>query len=267
MISPQVSIGLLTFHFYGAIIALSIFLGWLLARKRAGLYKIPQRLFDDPILTVPLLLAIFGARIYHVVDYWSYYKNNLDQIFVVWNGGLGIFGALIGIFLGFWIIAKVRKVNFISILDLIAPSLLLGQAFGRIANFVNQEGFGPPTNLPWGVYINHENRPSEYLNFSHFHPTFFYEAIIDFLFFIVLLYLFKPSTVNRQLSTVRQGQAFALYLIFYSIGRFIAEFWRIDTATIGTIKVAHLLSAFTFIFGLLLFLVIIKRQSHRLDNN
>ncbi|OGD84653.1 prolipoprotein diacylglyceryl transferase [Candidatus Curtissbacteria bacterium RBG_13_40_7] len=253
MIPPQISIGPLTFHFYGAIISLSIFLGWLLAQKRAGLYKIPKRLFEDPILIIPLILAIIGARIYHVVDYWDYYKNNLDQVFVIWNGGLGIFGALIGAFLGFWIIAKFKKIDIWKILDLVAPSLLLGQAVGRIANYINQEGFGPPTNKPWGIFISPEHRPVEFLNFSQFHPTFFYEAIIDSIFLIILLFLSKKLKIK--------GQTFTLYLIFYSIGRFIVEFWRIDTATIGTIKVAQILSVIIFIIGLLVFTKLKARKN------
>jgi phosphatidylglycerol:prolipoprotein diacylglycerol transferase len=245
MIPPQISIGPLTFHFYGTIIALSIFFGWLLAKKRARLYKIPRKLLDDPILILPLLLAIIGARIYHIADFWGYYSNNPNQIFAIWKGGLGIFGALAGALLGFWIIAKVKKIDIWRILDLVAPSLLLGQAFGRIANFINQEGFGSPTKLPWAVYINPEHRPSEYLNLSHFHPTFFYEAIIDLIFLVILLFISKKLKMK--------GQVFALYLVFYSIGRFIIEFWRIDTWTIGVIKVTQILTIVTLLIGIILF--------------
>ncbi len=246
MLTRSIDIGPLTIHLYGLIIAISIYLGWLLAKKRAYLYKIPQALFDDPVLIIPLVLAIIGARLYHVVDYWDYYSVNFSQILAVWNGGLGIFGALIGAFLGFWIISKIRKINLLSILDLAAPSILLGQAIGRFGNFVNQEAFGPPTNLPWGVFISPENRPAQFLSSSYFHPTFFYEAAIDALFFAILLYLARRFNIR--------GQMFALYLIFYSTGRFIAEFWRIDTWIISQVRVAHVLSIIIFIFGTWLFL-------------
>ena len=240
-----IDIGPFTVHFYGLIIALAIIAGWFLAKKRAHLYKIPQTIFDDPILLVPLVLSIAGARIYHVIDYWSLYSKNLISILYIGNGGLGIRGALLGFLIGIIIVIKVRDLNLLSCLDLVSPSLLLGQAIGRIGNFVNQEAFGPPTNLPWGVYIDFDHRPVQYVGFTHFHPTFFYEAIVDFVFFVILLYFSSKLKIR--------GQVFALYLIFYSAGRFVVEFWRIDTATIGTIKVAQVLAIGTFLSGVALF--------------
>jgi phosphatidylglycerol---prolipoprotein diacylglyceryl transferase len=283
MFPKSINIGPLTVHLYGIIIALAIYLGWLLAKKRAHIYKIPQKIFDDPILLVPLALAIFGARLYHVLDLWDYYLAHPGLIFAIWNGGLGIWGALIGVLLGFWIISKIRKIDLLSILDLSAPSLLLGQAIGRIGNYINQEAFGPPTRAPWGVFISPENRPGEFINSTHFHPTFFYEAIIDAVFFIVLIFVERrihysssdrvrrgsrevtlktTNNLKGKFSTgsnnnkrrLAPGQLFALYLILYSLGRFAVEFWRIDTATIGTIKLAHLLSVLTFAAGILLLL-------------
>jgi len=245
MIAKSISIGPLTFHLYGIIIAIGILAGWYVAQKRAHLYKIPKSLLEDPILLLPLVLSIVGARIYHVWDYWSFYRNNLWDIINITNGGLGIWGGLIGIFVGFYIVAKVKKVNLISILDLAAPSLLLGQSIGRIGNYINKEGFGPPTQAPWGVYIPPEDRPLNYINFSHFHPTFFYEAIIDLIFFFLLIFLAKKFN--------KPAQAFALYLILYSIGRFAVEFYRIDTATVDTIKVAQVLSVIAFFTGIVIF--------------
>lgn len=243
MISASFNIGSVTIHVYGIIIAAAIYVGWLLAKKRSVFYEIPLRLFDDPILLIPLILSIAGARIYHVIDYWSYYSNNFTQIIAVNRGGLGIFGGLFGVIFGLFIIAKIRKISFLAIADLASPSLLLGQAIGRIGNFINQEGFGPPTNLPWGVYIEPQNRPLEFFNSAHFHPTFFYEASINFITFLILI------NVSKKL---KAGQTFGLYLIFYAIGRFITEFWRIDTATFGTLKLAHVLSAAAFLGGVLL---------------
>ena len=245
MIPKQISIGPLTVHLYGLIIALSIFLGWFLAKRRAHLYKIPRTIFDDPILLIPLVLAIIGARIYHVLDFWDYYSNNLNQILAITNGGLGIWGALIGVFLGFYLVAKVKKLDFLKILDLAAPSLLVGQALGRIGNFINQEGFGPPTEKPWGVFIEVDRRPPQYLTETYFHPTFFYEAALDAIFLIILLYFAKRLKFK--------GQVFALYLMFYSSARFIAEFWRIDTWIIGSIKAAYMLSAIAFLIGIWIF--------------
>lgn len=245
MLPRSINIGPFTFHFYGLIIAAAIFLGWYLAKKRANLYGIPQKIFDEPIILTPLFLGIIGARLYHVIDYWSLYASNLLSIIYLWQGGLGILGGLAGAILGFAIVAKVKKVDLMSGLDLAAPSMLLGQAVGRVANFVNQEGFGPPTENPWGVFIAPENRPINFSQQSHFHPTFFYEAIIDAIFLVVL---FRLSSRFK-----KPGQVFALYLILYSVGRFTIEFWRIDTAMIWSIKVAHVLSVIIFVVGIWLF--------------
>lgn len=241
MIPKGFFIGPFFFHFYGLIIASSIALGWIIARSRSHLYRIPKKLFDDPILLIPLILGLLGARAYHVVDYWKIYSQNPSAIVAIQNGGLGILGGLIGIFVGFWLVAKIRNISFLSLLDLISPSVILGQAIGRIGNYINQEGFGPPTNLPWGVYIDPSQRPLQYESATRFHPTFFYEALIDFFVFLLLVNLSKKIT--------KSGQIFALYLILYSIIRFIVEFWRIDTARIGEIKVAQLLSIIIFIYG------------------
>ena len=261
MILPKVvEAGPLTFHTYGIVIAFAIFAGWYLAKKRAKIFKISQNIFDDPILLIPLALSIIGARIYHVLDLWSYYGRNLTKIVEIQNGGLGIWGGILGMILGFLIVAKVKKLDLLKSLDLAAPSVILGQAIGRFGNFINQEGFGPPTNRPWGVFIDSQNRPTQYLLYTHFHPTFFYEALLNLIFFILLLYLSRKLKIK--------GQIFALYLIFYSIARFITEFWRIDTATVGQLKVAHLISICVFIIGIwLFFLMRSARSTTRLTNN
>lgn len=240
-----VNFGPFTIHLYGLVIAIAIYIGWLLAKKRAYLYKIPEKIFDDPVLIIPLFFGIVGARLYHVIDYWSTYSQDLISILFINRGGLGIWGGLAGSLIGFLIVARIKKLDVFSLLDLTAPSLLLGQAIGRFANYINQEGFGPPTNLRWAVYIEPLNRPLQFSNSTHFHPTFFYEAFIDLVFFFLILFFAKRLKIK--------GQIFALYLIFYSLGRFIVEFWRIDTATIGQLKVAHLISIGAFILGFWLF--------------
>lgn len=242
MLSRIIEVGPLTIHIYGLVIAFAIYVAYWLSKKKAHLHQIPQKLFDDPILLIPLIISLIGARLYHVLDYWDIYKNNLWSVLNISAGGLGIFGVLGGFLLGLFIISKVKKLNFTSLLDLVSPSMLLAQAIGRFGNWVNQEAFGPPTNLPWGIYIQPENRPPQFSQSTHFHPTFFYEAVIDAVFFIVLLKLSKRFN--------KPGQVFALYLILYSIGRFTAEFFRIDTAQIESVKVAHVLTVVIFLLGL-----------------
>jgi phosphatidylglycerol:prolipoprotein diacylglycerol transferase len=244
MIPPAILIGPFTLHTYGLIFAAAILAGWILARKRAHLYKIPKQLFDEPIFLVPLILGIAGARIYHVLDYWHEYSSDFTSIFNLSGGGLGIWGGLIGAFFGLFIVARVKKLKYLFFLDLLAPSFLLGQSLGRFGNYVNQEAFGPPTNLPWGVYIKPGNRPAEFLEFERFHPTFFYEAAIDFILFLILVWF-----SSRQ---KKPGQTFALYLVFYAIGRFAVEFFRIDTWKVGNLKIAYIFSIVTIFVGLVL---------------
>ncbi len=264
MIPGAFSLGPFTIHLYGLIIAVAILLGWWIVKKRSyqlgpqsegrgphgTVYKLNPALFDDPLLFLPLILGIIGGRLYHVIDKWGFYSQNPGLILAISNGGLGIFGALVGVFIGFWLFANAKKINFLSLLDLIAPSLILGQAIGRIGNFINQEGFGPPTNLPWGVYIDPAHRPIQYLFSTHFHPTFFYEAILEVLAFIILI------SFSKKLKT--PGQTLGLYLILYAVARGLAELFRIDTAKVGDIKVAYLLLVPVFAAGLWL---IYKKRS------
>lgn len=244
MISPTFNIGPLTVHYYGLIIATGVFIGWALAKKRAPKYQIPEKIFDDPILLIVLILALIGARIYHVLDFWNYYSQNPILIFYISNGGIGIWGALLGGLLGMYFVTRIKKLPTLRVLDLTVPSLVLGQSIGRIGNYINQEGFGPPTSLPWSVYISPDKRPLQYVQYSFFHPTFFYEAILDLAIFVVLIYFARKSKTS--------GHVFALYLILYSVSRFFIEFYRIDTWTAGTIKIAQVLSALTLILGIYL---------------
>jgi len=253
MIPRSIEIGPFSIHFYGLIIVFAIFAGWYLAKNRARIYEIPQKIFDDPILLIPLVLSIAGARLYHVLDLWSYYGRNLADIIKIQNGGLGIWGGILGMILGFLIVVKLKKLDLSNSLDLAAPSVILGQAIGRFGNYINQEGFGPPTNLPWGVPIDPENRPAQYLLYPRFHPTFFYEAILNLIFFILLLYLAGKVKIK--------GQIFALYLIFYSVARTISEFWRIDTWVVDDIKIAYIFSLAAFICGAGLFFLRSKSRA------
>lgn len=276
MFPNSFSLGPLTFHIYGLIIAAAILIGWWLAKKRVHFYKIDPNLLDSPLILLPLILGIIGGRLYHVADFWSYYRNNPAQIFNISGGGLGIFGAIIGIFAGFWLFARIKKTKLLPLLDLLSPSLILGQAIGRIGNYINQEGFGKPTDLPWGVFIKPENRPIEYLESNFFHPTFFYEGALNLIAFLILIFLSSLSSsplnshsresgnqlrvklqgsrfsIWSRMTLQKPGQIFVLYLISYSAIRFTVEFWRIDTARIGQLQIAHVISLVVFCVGIYL---------------
>ena len=215
------SIGFLTVYAYGLVISLSIGISYLFARYCARDFGLKKVTIDDlALILIPT--GIIGARIYHVLDHWQYYRTNSAQVFALWQGGLGVWGALIFGFLACFIYLKVKKLPVFQSLDLLAISVILGQALGRFGNFLNHEAFGPPTDFLTRIYIPKDLRPPGFSNFKFFHPTFFYEAFWDFLVFILLLF------VARRFKK-RAGLVFSTYLIFYGAGRFFFEFLRVDT--------------------------------------
>ena len=236
---PGFYIGPLFFHYYGLILGAAILAAFLTAKFFASRENLPQEIVDTAavILIVPVVL---GSRIYHVLHFWGYYSVNLVQIFYIWQGGIGIIGGILAGGLTLYIFSGIRKLDFLKLADLASLVLVLGQSIGRIGNFINIEGFGPPTNLPWGVFVPQLKRPERFLNFSHFHPTFFYESLGDFLIFLILVFL--PAK--------KPGTKFAAYLILYSTLRAGLEFLRIDTWQFGIVKVAQLIAVFGFLAGI-----------------
>lgn len=237
-------VGPFVIHLYGLIIAVSIMIGYFLARRRALIHSVPKRFFESPWLILPLIFGVLGGRIYHVLDKWQYYQSNPGAIVDISRGGLGIWGSLAGIALGLWILSKRGKIKFTNLLDLVCPSLILGQGLGRFGNYINQEGFGPPTNLPWAVPIDLRNRPEQYMAFERFHPTFFYEMALDLLVFVILLLFARRRG--------KSGQVFGLYLVLYGLSRLITEFYRIDTAVLMGVKVALIFSLAAIVGGMVI---------------
>lgn len=188
--------------------------------------------------------GIIGARLYYVVFSWDTYKDNLLDIFKIWEGGLAIYGGIIGGILGAFIVSKVVKLNFLNLLDLIGMSLLIGQGIGRWGNFTNQEAFGTNTDLPWGMWsekvcsyiLRHQDELPGVDAYSPVHPTFLYESIWCLLGFGVLYIIMKKC---RKFS----GQLFLCYGIWYGTGRFFIESLRTDSLYITeNLRVSQLLS-------------------------
>lgn len=205
-------------HIYGVLVAIAVGAGYLLVLKRAKRFNIEESLIDSLFLPV-VLSGVIGARLYHVLDKWSYYSQNLLNIFKVWEGGLGIFGGILGGLGGliFYIKLKKMKINLLVLLDLLAPSIALGQAIGRWGNYFNSEVLGP-----------------------HGEPIFMYESLLMLLGFLVLIKLKK--------------NIYAIYLIWYGVVRFVLEFWRSGTAMLGDFKTAQILSLVFIVLGLILIL-------------
>ncbi len=216
------TVGDYTLRLYSLLIMLGLAAGaWLATReaKRRGVN--PGWVLDSLIFCVPL--ALVGARLYHVVSSWSYYQHNLGDIPAIWRGGIGIYGAVAGAILGIYIFTLWRKQPLSRWLDIGAPGLLLGQAVGRWGNYFNQELYGPPTDAPWGIRIDPQNRLAEYPNAERFHPLFFYEFLWNILGVVTLLYLGR-----RFRAKLKEGDIALAYCIVYPLGRFMLETYRFD---------------------------------------
>ena len=209
---------------------------------------------DVAIWAIPF--GIVGARIYHVcTDPELYFGEgrNVADVFLIWKGGLGIWGAIAGGALGAYIACRRYGVSFSSVADALAPGLLVAQAIGRIGNYFNQELFGKPTDLPWGLEISPENRPSGYLEFETFHPTFLYELLWNLAAAALII------AIDRKVR-LTGGRAFALYAMFYTAGRVWIEALRIDTVNhIGPFRLNVWTSIIVFALALIYFVVTRKR--------
>ena len=249
--NPGIHIGPFTLYYYGMILGAAILLAYAWSRSRARLFGVAPEVIDTALLLV-VPIAIIFARAYFVIFSWDLYQSEPWRMFAVWQGGLAIHGALLGGFLGLllaWqIVRRKYKVRLPILLDIIAPTLLASQSLGRIANFVNQEAFGGPTSLPWGIYIPPEKRPSALLAFDHFHPTFAYEALWNLLGLVLLLRIEKHW---RRRGLVTSGALFAFYLAWYSLGRFWIELLRTDSLMAGRLRVAQVASIIGVVGGLL----------------
>jgi phosphatidylglycerol---prolipoprotein diacylglyceryl transferase len=212
-------------RWYGLCIALSIVVAtWLTGRELSRKDYDPALALDALFLVVPL--GFIGARIYHVVtDYDLYAEDPIPGVFAVWNGGLGIYGAVAGGFLGLILFGWYRGVSPLIIADAAAPGLILAQAIGRWGNYFNQELFGRPSDLPWAIRISPENRPVQFADTEAFHPTFLYESIWNLLVCFVLLWV-----ARRFAERLRDGDLVLLYVSLYSVGRFFVETLRVDPA-------------------------------------
>lgn len=252
-------------NFYGLFVALGILAGSLIAeklRKRENLLKIS--VFD--CLPFILFFGIIGARIYHLLHFYSYYHRYPEEIFKIWQGGLGIFGGIGGGIVGLLLFLKLKikkeNLKFLEILlrclDLGAVGLALGLAIGRWANFFNQELYGKPSRLPWAIYIKPEKRIFGLENYTHFHPLFFYESLGCGFIFLLLFKKFikekksKPKSEDKkQKKTFRNGELFFLYLFLYGLLRFFLEFLRLEGWEWQGIRVNQIVSFSLILFSLL----------------
>lgn len=245
-------IGSLQIRYYALLILLGIVLAvWI------GAVRLKKRgvdagvALDVAIYAVPI--GIIGARTFHVLTHLSDYfgKPGIDPLsfLYIWEGGIAIYGGLIAGTFGAWLAARSNGVRFLAVADAFAPGIILAQAIGRWGNYFNQELFGIPTNLPWGLQIGTTNPayPAGLPDGVLFHPTFLYESLWNLLGVFVLLFLEKKFKLQW-------GRLFAAYLIYYSIGRSFIETIRIDpSAIIFGLRTNVWSAIFGILIGLALF--------------
>ncbi len=233
-------LGPLTIRFYGIILMLGAVAAAFLAERLARRRGMDSELVWDALIWL-LIGGIVGARIWHIltpppsmvergITTAFYITHPLDAL-AIWNGGLGIPGAVIGEGLALYWFCRRRGLLFGAWADLAAPALALGQAIGRWGNFVNQELYGRPTDLPWAITIEPQYRLPEFQDQTHFHPLFLYESLWNLANVFFLLWLGR-----RYSDRLKVGDIFMVYLITYPFGRFLLEFLRLDSAEIAGIN-------------------------------
>ncbi|SDS75226.1 prolipoprotein diacylglyceryl transferase [Friedmanniella luteola] len=214
----------------------------------------------ETVLVAAIPCGIIGARVYHVItDYELYFgpgRNPVDAL-KIWNGGLGIWGAVAGGAAGAYVVARRRGVRFPPLLDALAPAVLVAQAIGRLGNWFNQELFGRPTSLPWALEIDPQFRPAGYASFATFHPTFLYELLWNLAVALVLVLLDRRFRLGH-------GKVFALYVALYSAGRFWIEALRIDTVNeIGGFRLNNYTALIAFLVATAVFVWLVRNRPGR----
>jgi prolipoprotein diacylglyceryl transferase len=247
--SGAIHIGPLQLRAYGLMIALGVVAAVWLATKRVVERGIGEAEDVSAIALWAVPAGIIGARLYHVITDPELFEGQWYKALYIWEGGLGIWGGIaLGVAVGLWV-ARRRGLPLLPMLDCVAPALALAQAVGRFGNYWNQELFGRPTTLPWGLEIDLANRPRGYEQYATFHPTFLYESLWNFALCGVLL------LIDRR-HRLRPGRLFVVYVAGYTFARFFIERLRIDEANkILGLRVNEWVSALMFL-GAVAFLVV-----------
>lgn len=250
------SFGNFEIRWYGIIIAIALLIGIVVSYFTA---KYRGQRSEEVINFAPfaVIFGVIGARLLHVLVNWSYYSGHLSYIFAFRRGGLAIQGVMLGGVLALLVFCRIRKLDFWLWVDIIAPSLLLGQAIGRWGNFFNQEAFGMPTDLSWGIYIDPLNRPVAYSNSEYFHPTFFYEFIANLVLFAMLMLIHR--LYKKRPDRFPAGLIFCTYLGVYAVYRSIIEYYRVDSSYFLGVKVVYILDIITVIAVLIMVNYLVKR--------
>ncbi len=235
------SIGSKEIYWYALIIVAGFLLATYYGMKRAESFGADkEKILDALLIAVPA--AIICARAYYVIFEFDNYRDNLISVLYIWEGGIAIYGAIIGAAVSFAIYAKVTKTELLPMFDIGALGLMIGQSIGRWGNFVNGEAYGSPTDLPWRMVVNGVVA----------HPTFLYESIWNAIGFVILHFYSKHRKFK--------GEIFFLYVAWYGLGRFFIEGLRTDSLYIANtgIRVSQLIGGLAFIVSVVILIILYK---------
>jgi len=252
-------LGPVAIRWYGLLIASAVLIGVSLSQYLAKRRGVDPNLLGDLAIWL-VLAAIPCARLYYVAFEWQTYAERPAEILAIWHGGIAIHGAVLGGAIAASIFARLNRISFWQLADLVAPSLILGQAIGRWGNFFNSEAFGDPTDLPWKLFIPFDRRPPAYRSYEYFHPTFLYESLWNLMLFGVLITLFHRGLKGKP--RLKLGTIALLYIAGYSMGRIWIEGLRTDSLMLGNLRIAQGVSLAGIVFGLagLLWLYLFQRS-------
>ena len=241
-------IGPLTIYYYGVIIAFGLMLAVLYGCKRSREFGIKEDDLVDGVLWVTPF-AIICARLYYCIFSWDYYSQNLKEILYIWEGGLAIYGGVLGALLGVTVLCRIKKIKVAALLDVVLLGFLIGQSIGRWGNFMNREAFGAETEffLRMGL-LNSRNATIIYV-----HPTFLYESVWNAVGFVLLHFLSKRRRYD--------GQIALSYAAWYGLGRAFIEGLRADSLWWGPFRVSQLLAAVSC-FAAVITLLVLSFRPH-----
>lgn len=218
---------------YGILIASGALLGFLIASFNCKFRDIDYDTIID-IALVSLIVGIIGARVYYVIFQFKTYNGNIMEMINIRGGGLAIHGGLIFGTITAFIMCRYKKVNFLKVVDIVAPSIIIAQAMGRWGNFFNQEAHGGPVSKAFISHFPKFIQNGMYIDGTYYQPTFLYESLWDFMTFLILMIVIRKCS--------KKGIVFFLYIGLYSAGRFFIEGLRTDSLMLGPIRIAQLVS-------------------------
>ena len=253
-----IRLGPVPLHMYGLMIALGVVVAAKVGRTRYVKRGGDGDAFDS-IAFWAVIGGVIGARVYHVVTDYQLFRGHPENMVKIWQGGLGIWGGVLGGSIAVLIVARRHQAAFGPIADSIVPGLAFAQGIGRWGNWFNQELFGGPSKLPWAVEIDRAHRPLIYLNDRTFQPTFLYESMWCIALGFALIALDRKFKFAR-------GQLFALYAAGYTFFRFFMEEMRVDPAhTIGPLRINGWVSIVVFVVSIALFFFLGRRARSRVE--